>query len=135
MITLKPQSKSRQPAPQTSLVALLRPKSFDKLQRANELRKVDRLPNETGDLGPKFGEDRFFIDYTASLRKSMRTEQMRKVAPKTAQPPELEVISNCNEWHALDARRERDGRQAVVDLIKRGWSTARINAVTGKRLP
>ena len=133
MISLKPQSTSRQAAPRTSLAALLRPKSFDKLQRANELRKVDRLPNETGDLGPEYGEDRYFIaSYTASLRKSMCAEQMRKVAPKTAQPPELEVISNCNEWHALDARRERDGRQAGVDLIKRGWSTARINAVTGK---
>ena len=56
MDTPKPQSTSRHAAQKTSLAALLRPKSFDKLQRANELRKVGPIPDDSEDRIPMPGE-------------------------------------------------------------------------------
>lgn len=83
--------------------------------------------------------DFFYDDYLARIRKregaSGRRATLRKSAPGSAQPLEFELITNHNEWHALVARHEREDHRQVVDLIRQGQSTARINAITGERLP
>jgi hypothetical protein len=131
MIHLKPRAAGRQAAQTTSLSALLREpapsvsQGLTKQQSAEALRKAN--------------EDRFFVDYTASLVKSSRAdavrraEQLRKAAATTEQPATtFEVITNQGELHALIAQQDHAERQAVVDAIKR---SERVNAITGARLP